>query len=217
MSRTLSEALIFISESRFALEKFYEVLEVRRRALDSITRRIDDLLKQEQDEHKWFMDWGQWEADTNHVYVQYMRRVEHMSVSRTTLEGGAAREATLRKLMAEAGATESDIGIAAGAVLQVGKQALSYRFGRKGNIPTANARRIGTQTVIDVIWEARNHAMHWEERKPTSPSEAMILTLQGDGLLTMRAGKNHAADLLEIIGWRSADDVLRELKQLVQL
>lgn len=216
MSRTIAEGLTFVTESRFALEKFYEVMEIRRRALDSISRRIEDLLRREQDEHKWFIDWGQWEADANHVFVQYMRRIEQMSASRTALEGGAARDATLRQLMAEAGATESDIGIAAGAVLQVGKQALSYRFGPKGSIPIANARCIGTQTVIDVIWEGRNHAMHWEESKPGN-AKVMMLTLQGDGLLNVRPGENQAADLLEILGWRSADDVLDELKQLVQL
>jgi hypothetical protein len=217
MSRTLPEALTFVAESRFALEKFYEVLEVRRQALDAISRQITDLLKREQDEHKWYVDWGQWEGDANHVFVQYMRRVEQMSASRTALEGGAARDATLRKLMAGVGATESDIGISAGAVLQVAKQVLSYRFGPKGNIPLRNARFIGTQTVIEVIWEGRNHAMHWEEGKPGSSSEAMLLALQADGLLTVRPGENHAVDLLDVLGWRSASDTMQELEQLVQL
>jgi hypothetical protein len=217
MSRTLPEALAFVAESRFALEKFYEVLEVRREALNVISRQINDLMKHEQDEHKWYVDWGQWEGDANHVFAQYMRRVEQMSARRTALEGGAARDATLRKLMAEVGATESDIGISAGAVLQVAKQALSYRFGPKGNIPSQNARLIGTQTVVEVIWEGRNHAMHWEEGKPGSSSETLLLALQADGFLTVRVGENHAVDLLEVLGWTSASDALQELEQLVQL
>jgi hypothetical protein len=146
-----------------------------------------------------------------------MKRVEPMAARRQALAGGATHDAELKRLLAQAGATEHAIAIAAGAVLQVGKQALSYRFGAKGNLPAAQARRVGTQAVTEVIWEGRNHAMHWEESKPGSASDLMLQQLQADGLITIAVGENNAVDILNALGWNTADDVLRELDTLVQL
>lgn len=217
MSRTPAQGLAFVRESRFSLEKFYEVIVVRRQALKRISQQIEDLVRKEEDEHKWFMDWGQWEDNTNHVFGQYMRRVEQMTAQRNALQAGNTRKEALDALLAEAGATENSIGISAGAVLQVAKQALSYRYGAKSSIPNAGVRTFGTQNVIELVWEGRNHAMHWEEVRPTGSYQRMLSTLQVDGLLTVRAGENHAVDLLDILEWRTAQALIHDLELLVQL
>jgi hypothetical protein len=76
-------------------------------------------------------------------------------------------EKNLTKLLTERGATEETCGVLAGSVLQIAKQVLSCRFDRKPS-ELRNVKMIGSQSIVEVIWESRNHAIHCEEQSPPS-------------------------------------------------
>ncbi|MEW8288804.1 MAG: hypothetical protein AB2697_22725 [Candidatus Thiodiazotropha endolucinida] len=70
----------------------------------------------------------------------------------------------LEKALFNIGSTIESMSGLAGAVLQIGKQSLSLRHSEKPNL--SGARTIGTQNIVEVIWEGRNHSMHWDEGAP---------------------------------------------------
>jgi hypothetical protein len=55
------------------------------------------------------------------------------------------------------------IDIAAGALLQISKQALSIAHGKRENAPTGS--RISSTCVRDLIWHGSNQSMHYEETR----------------------------------------------------
>lgn len=55
------------------------------------------------------------------------------------------------------------IGIAAGAMLQIAKQALSIGYGRRDYAP--KGREVSGACIRDLIWHGRNQAMHYEETR----------------------------------------------------
>jgi hypothetical protein len=86
------------------------------------------------------------------------------------------RNRRTQELLARMGATKDSLGVLAGSILQLGKQVLSFHFGTKPpNI--AGARTIGSQSIVEAIWEGRNHALHWEEGTGRSPIQNMLSSL----------------------------------------
>lgn len=212
MSHSPDEATSFLRASEYSLVKFFDVIGVRVEALKAIDREIQHYRNLQAADHRWFVDEGQWEAsDPNWEYGQHLRRMQHFK----SVEENAP--AMLPDLLAKRGATDIAIGIAAGAVLQVGKQVLSYRFGELGNLPDETSRKIGTLPVTTLIWEGRNHALHWEEGKPKTRVAAMLQALVDGGQLTLVEARNHAPEILDVLGWIDAPHVLSDLETIIHL
>ena len=70
--------------------------------------------------------------------------------------------------------------------------------------------------MTEVIWEGRNHAMHWEEGRTDTAAHKMLQTLEADGLATVMPGENNSLAILDVLGWKTADDVVSSLKRLVK-
>ena len=82
-------------------------------------------------------------------------------------------------------------------------QSHAQRFGAKGNLPSGAL--LGSEPIAEVIWEGRNHAMHWEEGRKGTPAHSMLLTLQADGLASVLPNENNSLAILDSLGWTSAD------------
>lgn len=211
MSHTVQEASAFVLASVFSLQKFFEVLRVRTEALAAIDMDIARYRRLQEADHKWFVDEGQFESDSNQEYAQHMRRMAHFKGAEE------AAPAKLAELLAKRGATEIAIGIAAGAVLQLAKQVLSYRFGQRDNLPSTTARKVGAQAVTTLIWEGRNHALHWEESAPKTRVVAMFDALADEGRLILADNRSYAPELLDILGWQDAECVMSDLDAIIAL
>ncbi|MBS3755252.1 MAG: hypothetical protein KGY56_06085 [Desulfobacterales bacterium] len=120
----------------------------------------------------------------------------------------------LEKALFNIGSTVESMSGLAGAVLQIGKQALSIRHTGKPNLPAA--RKIGTQNIVEVVWEGRNHAMHWDEGSPREPVSNMLNVLETDLNITIEVGKNNCLSILGALEWKKPEDVISDLKALVQ-
>lgn len=60
--------------------------------------------------------------------------------------------------------------VLSGSVLQFGKQGISLVHGGLSSSPAG--RPVESQFLRDVIWQGRNHALHWEEGTPHLPVRA---------------------------------------------
>lgn len=106
------------------------------------------------------------------------------------------------------------IGVAAGAMLQISKQALSIAYGKQENAP--EGERVSTSCVRDLIWDGRNQSMHYEDthlepslgerknkvRRSTWVESFRMLNSQNPGRFEMsQPFESLALDVLDVLGW----------------
>jgi hypothetical protein len=119
------------------------------------------------------------------------------------------------RFLVELGATEESSTALAGAVLQIAKQVLSYRFmGKPGNLN--GEKMIGSQCITEVIWEGRNHALHYETGSPYLRVKQMLKTLGDDFNITFDSDQNNSLAILDLLGWKDATAVLSDLHALIR-
>lgn len=104
----------------------------------------------------------------------------------------------LNKLMATLGPTYNSL---AGAVLQIAKQGISSVHGGLASCPSG--RTIGTSELLkNVIWQARNQSMHFEESNYHSNVQRCFANLVSDFGSHLTLGThNLALTILDTLGW----------------
>ncbi len=86
----------------------------------------------------------------------------------------------------------------------------------QSDLPTGQVRSVGSQRVTEVIWEGRNHALHWESGSPRPAVSDMLDKLDQEELAKIAdKNKNNAYAILEALGWTDAEEVISELRNLV--
>ena len=99
-----------------------------------------------------------------------------------------------------------------GTILQFGKQGLSLVYGAKAKVPAG--RMVGSQPLKEIIWEARNHYMHWEEENPKPACVACMdkLNVEFQDRVHDYRTANVSAEVLEILGWDNFDSFADDLR-----
>ena len=169
-------------------EQTEEFIENSRHAIEHLFDALDDYnsaLHLNQTLSGPFMYRDQWSPNANHYYAQYLNKKQ--------------QEAKVESM-----------SCLAGALLQIAKQALSLRHSGKPKI--SGARNIGSQSIVDVIWGGRNHAMHWDDR---------VLSIKVTEVLDACSikpdpGKNYCLSILDALGWKSPDAMIADLKKLIK-
>lgn len=209
---TKEQAEEFIENSRPAIEHLFGALDEYNKVLERAQITVEEIESSKQLLSDLFMYREQWSPNANHHYAQYMMRMEELEKQKAAAQEDDAEK--LEKALFNIGSTVESMSGLAGAVLQIGKQALSIRHAGKPNLPAA--RTIGTQNIVEVVWEGRNHAMHWDEGASRAPVRNMLNALATDFNITIEVGKNNCLSILGALEWKKPEDVLSDLKALVQ-
>jgi len=103
-----------------------------------------------------------------------------------------------------------------GAILQIAKQGISIVHGNLANAPLG--RSIGTVSLKDVVWQARNQAIHYEEGNFRAPVVHVFQALEsshgGAFSLQNHAGQSRAKQIVDLLGWNSYQAYLSDARQL---
>lgn len=209
---TTEQAEEFIENSRPAIEHLFGALGEYNKVLEKAQITVEQIERSEQMLSDLFMYRDQWSPNANHHYAQYMMRMKELEEQKVAAKENDTEK--LEKALFNIGSTVESMSSLAGAVLQIGKQALSIRHAGKPNIPAA--RTIGTQNIVEVIWEGRNHAMHWDEVTPRENVRNMLSALATDLDITIEAHKNNCLSILGALEWKKPEKVISDLKELVQ-
>lgn len=123
-------------------------------------------------------------------------------------------QAAVESLGASVEAHRFSVNALAAAVIQVAKQGLAIVHRGK---PDPAGRMIGSsQRLSEVIWQARNQALHWEEQSFRPALTKCFTTLAAEvnqdfgDFLT----RNLALDVITMLGWRTFEDFERDLLSL---
>lgn len=141
-----------------------------------------------------------------HAFARAARAREEVS----TLEHG------IESLEASARAKEHSIQVMCGSILQIVRQGISFVHGRVADAPSG--RFIETISLKDIIWQARNQAMHYEDDKFSDPVVNLFEKLAASSgqqfSLTFNAGKCLAKEVVCLLGWQTYDDYIIDAKLL---
>jgi AbiV family abortive infection protein len=209
--KTQAQAKAYLDACRPALKHFCKLLVDFSVVREDLQRRIDSLLQ----------SLKEGPADPG------LSGSANIFYSKADLIAGSGRELRrlrepdrirheIRNKIASINATQEAVDIAAGAVLQIAKQSLSFRFGDKKPADTHNTRKIGTQSIIDVIWQGRNHALHWEESEPRKAARTMLEQLKKDCGLDIHFDKNNALAIVNELGWTKVPNVIADLRAIIK-
>jgi hypothetical protein len=216
MPHTAAEADAFLGACRPTLEHLYEMLKAVLSTSDELKARIQRAQDRYDRLSGQLQDTSDWSWTAQFYYSKFTSAVESSRRECEELNDPKRPERERQAAIAQLQATEESIDIVAGSVLQLPKQLLSFRFGKKADVP-AGARQVGTQSVVEVIWEGRNHVLHWEEGANKQPVVDMLEKLLVELGADIIAGSNNAVAILEALNWKTADDVEQELRTLVNL
>lgn len=201
----------FIGKSHHALNYLFNAIDEYNNVLESAQQDVEAIEASKQALSDLFMYRDQWSPNANHYYVQYMQRIKQLDEKQKEAATGLASR--LEKALGSIGATVESMSSLAGAILQIAKQVLSLRYSGKPNILAA--RDIGSQKIIEVIWEGRNHAMHWDEGAPNKKVQGMLDALSKDLGITIEVGRNNCLSILGALNWSSAEAVVNDLHALI--
>lgn len=211
---TEQESFAFIDECHFALDQLFQTLKHCLKTTDEIKDKLAQIETTEKLVSSGFVNQDQWSPNANYYYVQYLERMNQLIEKKKGIAAEAEKQKQIRELLARIGATEESMAILAGAILQIGKQVLSFRYASKPQLQ--NVRFVGSQSVVELIWEGRNHALHWEDSNPRQPVKDMLQNLRYDKGVNIVFGSNNALAVLAALEWFDTDVVIEELKVLVK-
>jgi len=79
-----------------------------------------------------------------------------------------------------------------------------------------SGRLVGTQPLREVVWQSRNHAMHWEDGVPNKSVQRCFDTLVQDFGTTFAEyrTRNLSFEVIQLLGWNSFEDFQRDMLTL---
>ncbi len=121
------------------------------------------------------------------------------------------------KLQSSLGTHQHSVQAIAGAILQIAKQGISLVHGGLSSAPAG--RLLGSLAVRDIVWQARNQSMHYEEGNFKKPLVTLFSALEREQgpqfSLTKSANQNRAKQILDTLGWISYDAYAKDMKVLL--
>jgi hypothetical protein len=112
----------------------------------------------------------------------------------------------------------SSLAALAGAILQIAKQGISTIYGLSWKTDCPTGRMIGSQNLRTVIWEGRNHSMHYEEGNPSVGVKNCFLGLETsfgqEFSLSVHPSANRSVLVVTILGWLNYDAYEQDMLSL---
>lgn len=115
------------------------------------------------------------------------------------------------------GSHQQAIQAIAGSILQIVKQGISIVHGSLVAAP--DGRKIGTASLKDVVWQARNQAIHYEEgkfRKDVTDLFAILEREQGaEFSLAKYPNQSRAKQVITLLGWTDYAAYVSDMQSLL--
>jgi hypothetical protein len=122
-------------------------------------------------------------------------------------------ESELERLEAAAAVRAFSRSSLSASLLQFGKQGISIVHGKLDAAPAG--RQVNGVQLKDVIWQGRNHALHWEDHNPHKPVKDCFETLEkADATFGDYLKRNLAFEIVQLLGWRDWETFERDMLSL---
>jgi len=201
----------YIVDTEFAVANLLKLITAEEEQLEPLVAHLGSMEAQLR-VHRWDFESSDLNDDFSDAYV--MAAFGRMARAAQAVE---ALEKQVAELQASIGAHQQATQAIAGGVLQIAKQGISLVHGRKARAP--EGRKIGSLPIRDIIWEARNQALHFEEGRFNNPVIEVFEALERERgtefSLAVHGRKSRAKQVLRLLGWSSFEDYARDMSELL--
>lgn len=106
-----------------------------------------------------------------------------------------------------------------GALLQIAKQGISVTYATEWEAKCPVGRAIGRETIRNIIWQGRNHSLHYEENKPRDAVRQCFANLEASFdarfSLSSQPSTNLAAHVIDVLKWHSYEAYEADMSALL--
>lgn len=201
----------YLKDTEFAAKSLFSLATDEERQLSELAIKLAPL-EQQLKVFQWDFQTSDLNDDFSEAYVMaaFIRAAKTgQEVQRTRVE--------VAELQASIGTRQHSVQAIAGAIFQLAKQGISLVHGGLATAPTG--RMLGSVAIRDVIWQARNQSMHYEEGTFKKPLLALFSTLEQEHgpqfSLSVHAQQNRAKQVLDVLDWRSYHLYLQDMQTLL--
>lgn len=201
----------YITDTEFAAKNLLILANDEENKLKALTEQLRVVVAQLR-VHKWDFESSDLNDDFSDVYV--MGAFGRMAKA---AQQSGALEAQLTSLQVSIGTHQHAIQAIAGAILQIVKQGISIVHGNPAAAP--EGRKIGTVSLKEVVWQARNQAIHYEECNPRKSVTDLFATLEQEQgahfSLANHPNQSRAKQVLTLLGWSDYAAYLNDMQSLL--
>lgn len=211
LESTITTMHQYLQDTEFASQNLFRLATNEARQLVSLDERLQskehELTILERDFHT---------SDLNddfaepYVMAAFARAAEACQAVRRLKDDVASLRASLAN-------HQHSVQAIAGAILQIAKQGISTVYGGISAAPSG--RTLGTLSIRDVILQARNQSMHYEEKGHKQPVLALFSTLEKEHgsqfSLAKHPKQSRAKQILELLGWNDYGLYLLDMNVLL--
>jgi len=126
-------------------------------------------------------------------------------------------EVDVARLEAAIAAKAFSVRALAGSILQVAKQGIVVGQGSLSTCPSG--RQVGQESLKNIVWQARNQAMHWEDGSFNQAVTACFQNLEqsfgGQFRLSGTAIGSLAKDVIDLLQWTDYDAYASDMRSLL--
>lgn len=201
----------YITDTEFAVKNLLQIANKEEKILQELSSRLPGVEAQFL-VNKWDFDTSDLNDDFSDAYV--MAAFRRMAKAHKEAEALKFEMATLQ---ASIGTHQQATQAIAAAILQIAKQGISVVHGGLAAAP--HGRIIGTLPIRDIIWQARNQALHFEEGSFGKAVTTLFSALEAEHgtqfSLAQHAKLSRAKQVLVLLGWDRYENYLADMVTLL--
>lgn len=201
----------YLQDTEYATKNFFSLATDEERQLCALTERLRQT-ELSLAAHQWDFQTSDLNDDFSDAYV--MAAFARAARAGQDLERVKSEVAIIQ---ASIGTHQHSVQAISGSILQIAKQGISLVHGGLETAPPG--RMVGSLTLRDIIWQARNQTLHYEDgtyRKSASELFGTLEREQGPQFsLTTYAKQNRAKQILDLLGWTSYEAFISDMQTLL--
>ena len=125
------------------------------------------------------------------------------------------KKAEYEQVIQRIAARQFSVAALSGSLLQYGKQGISLHHGNK-RTGCPDGRIIAGIPLNEIIWQARNQALHWEDGSFHEPTTKCFKNLAQnvDPVFAQFKNRSLAFEIIGLLGWSKADAFFADMQLL---
>jgi hypothetical protein len=201
----------YITDTEYAARSLLDLANGEQAKLQELTQQLRSVESQLR-VHKWDFESSDLNDDFSDAYV--MGAFGRMAGAAKQAE---ALQTQLASLQASIGTRQQAVQAIAGSVLQIAKQGISTVHGGLAAAP--EGRQVGSLSLKEIIWQARNQALHSEDNKFNKQVTDLFATLEREQgahfSLASHPSQSRAKQVLSLLGWSSYTVYVSDMQSLL--
>jgi hypothetical protein len=187
----------YFEDTEYATKNLIDLIAGQQKELEGVKEELANQIAKNK-----FFAWDYETSDLNDDFSEAHVMNAFRNMAQANQEADKLK-VTKSRLEATIGTQQQAIQSMCGALLQIVRQGLSLVHGGPNNSPAG--RQLSGIALTDIVWQARNQAIHYEKKKFHPPVvetfNALEAAFGAEFTLANHQGSSRAKQVVYLIGW----------------